>query len=276
MNLPNNLKLVLLAGVAILILALAYYVNYEKKKQAYLDFDHSQATSPTPFISSSLATPSPTQTPSQITICPSTITDIDGNTYNTVQTGSQCWMKENLKVIRNPKGKPITRHCYNDDPKICNTDGGLYDWNTAMNNSIGCNGTGASQPQCTTPVQGICSSGWHIPSHYEWTLLEKNIGSNPNAFPYDETTYNWLGTDEGTNLKQGGSSGFEAIFAGDYDPTNDPTIKVNLRGAYAFFWSSTEKSRTEAWDRWLYSTFSNIQRFTDDKTIGFSVRCLKD
>ncbi len=57
----------------------------------------------------------------------STVNDIDGNTYNTVQIGSQCWLKENLKVAKNPKGEAITRYCYNNDPKICDTDGGLYD-----------------------------------------------------------------------------------------------------------------------------------------------------
>ncbi len=41
--------------------------------------------------------------------CPdsSTVTDVDGNTYNTIQIGNQCWM-ENLRVKHYADGTPIT------------------------------------------------------------------------------------------------------------------------------------------------------------------------
>ncbi len=39
----------------------------------------------------------------------STVSDADNNTYNTVQIGSQCWMKENLRTTKKPDGTNITK-----------------------------------------------------------------------------------------------------------------------------------------------------------------------
>ncbi len=215
------------------------------------------------------------QTPSP---CGSVLTDVDGNTYNWVLIGTQCWFATNLKTgtringIANPTNNGvIEKYCFNDTDANCATDGGLYQWNEAMGYSASCNGTGESQPQCTTPVQGICPTGSHIPSHYEYTLLEKNVGSNPGAFPYDETTTGWLGTNEGTNLKTGGSSGFNGVLAGYRGPGGS----FYGRGAYAYLWSSTEIG-SGAWSRGLSSGYATVYRYVIDKANGFSVRCLKN
>lgn len=92
----------------------------------------------------------------------STVSDIDSNTYNTVLIGSQCWLKENLKVTKNPAGEAITRYCFINDSRNCNIDGGLYDWNTTMNKST------------TESAQGICPNGWHVPKNLEWLSFKKN------------------------------------------------------------------------------------------------------
>ena len=54
-------------------------------------------------------------------------------TYNTVQIGSQCWLKENLDVgtringsLQQTNNSVIEKYCYNDDPNNCTTYGGLY------------------------------------------------------------------------------------------------------------------------------------------------------
>src|SRR3990172_4116352 len=133
--------------------------------------------------------------------------------YPIEKIGSQWWMTENLNYgtyvpVTSPQVSG-TKFCQNlggVNDATCPM-GGLYEWANLMQGSATCNGTGAPpNDECVTPVQGLCPAGWHIPSHYEWTTLEKNAGSNPGAFPYDITTNGSLGTDEGGNLKQTGTT----------------------------------------------------------------------
>ena len=154
-----------------------------------------------------------------------------------------------------------------------------------MNGATTCNGTGAPpNDKCVTPVQGACPTGWHIPSHYEWTTLEKNVGTNPGAFPYDVTTTGWLGTDEGGNLKEAGtthwtatnvgatnSSGFTVLPSGYRDPGGS----FKYAGDSGYWWSSTE-SGANAWYRYLHYMEARVARTTGNKATGFSVRCVKD
>jgi len=219
--------------------------------------------------------------------CGNTLTDSrDGKTYATVLIGSQCWMKQNINIGTRIAGTSdqtnnsvIEKYCYENTDANCDSsnhpnypDGGLYQWDEAMQYAASCNGTGAPpNDACAAPVQGICPSGWHIPSHYELTTLEKNVGSNPGAFPYDETTTGWLGTNEGTNLKPSGSSGFEGNLAG----CRGTVGSFYDRGTYASFWSSLESGST-AWSRYLGSGFATVTRYAFNKLYGFSVRCVQD
>ena len=77
-----------------------------------------------------------------------------GKTYNTVQIGSQCWLKENLDVgtminstssgYQQTNNSIIEKYCYDNNPANCETYGGLYEWPEAMQYS-------------TTPgTKGIC------------------------------------------------------------------------------------------------------------------------
>ncbi len=225
--------------------------------------------------------------------CGDDFTDVrDGKIYKTVKIGVQCWMAKTLNygnyvtVATGQGGAGTQKYCQNlsgvDDP-ICPL-GGLYEWDEMMDGSTTCNGTGAPpNDKCVTVIQGICPTGWHIPSHYEWTTLEKNIGSNPGAFPYDIITSGWLGTDEGGNLKQTGitnwtspntatnSSGFTALPGGSSLSGSFGNV-----GNYGYGWSSTESSGTNAWFRGLYYTEARSARFNANKLNGFYVRCVKD
>jgi len=108
-----------------------------------------------------------------------TVTDYDGNTYNTVQIGNQVWMAENLKVTHYSDGTEIQlvedksawetlshtdkAYCYyNNISSNGKTYGALYTWAAVMN------GAGSSN---TNPgrVQGVCPDGWHLPSDAKWT-----------------------------------------------------------------------------------------------------------
>ena len=214
--------------------------------------------------------------------CGSTLTDSrDSNTYNTVLIGSQCWMAEYLNYGTMIAGAgnqtdnaTAEKYCYSDTESNCTSDGGLYQWGEAMQYAASCNGTGEGSEACASPVQGICSAGWHIPSHYEYVALERAVctsGTCATDFPYDTIATGWRGTDEGTKLKVGGSSGWEGLLAGNRATSGS----FYSRGAYAIVWSSLE-SGTSAWRRYLGSGYASVHRDAGNKLYGFSVRCIKD
>ncbi|MGM0651082.1 MAG: FISUMP domain-containing protein [Bacteroidota bacterium] len=212
--------------------------------------------------------------------CDGPLTDPrDGSSYQIMAFGNQCWMVENLNYAGNVNGNSW---CYDDDPSNCDTYGRLYDWEAAME------GASASE---TNPsgVQGICPDGWHIPSDDEWKQLEGHVDSNydyPNAewdpdgargydagsvLAGDATLWNDGSLDGHENF---GDSGFDALPAGRR--TNAPSF-TGL-GEYAYFWSTTEDDffDTDAMSRSLnYNEVKSI-RYNNSKTIGMSVRCVKD
>ncbi|MDZ7743914.1 MAG: FISUMP domain-containing protein [Bacteroidota bacterium] len=102
--------------------------------------------------------------------CPGTptVTDIDGNVYNTVLIGNQCWMKENLKTTTYRNGTEIPNVTdanawqilttgayvwYDNDISWKDSYGALYNWYT------------------TIDPNGLCPAGWHVPTNDEWTDL---------------------------------------------------------------------------------------------------------
>ena len=216
--------------------------------------------------------------------------DADGNNYSVVQIGSQWWMAENLNAgiyvsVTTPQVSG-TKFCMDvngqADPNC--PMGGLYEWANLMQGSLQCNGTGAPpDDRCATPVKGLCPDGWHIPSHYEWTTLENNAGSNPGAFPYDVSTISLLGTDEGGNLKETCTSYWWAPNAGATNingfnglPGGDTWHSVfEDFGQSAYFWTSTE-TFFMAWVHALNYSLAVIGRSSYAVESGFSVRCVKD
>ncbi len=221
-----------------------------------------------------------------------TCTDADGNNYSVVKIGTQWWMAENLNArtyvpITSPQvsGTKFCQNYIGENDPTCPM-GGLYEWANLMQGSASCNGTGAPpNDKCDIPVQGLCPTGWHVPSHYEWTTLERNVGSNPSAFPYDVTTVSILGTDEGGNLKETctshwwspntgatNKSGFTALPGGSaWQGTFDDF------GQSGYWWSSTESIPWySAWVRGLNYSLTTIGRSDYFEESGFNVRCVKD
>jgi uncharacterized protein (TIGR02145 family) len=179
-----------------------------------------------------------------------------GQTYNTMQIGSQCWLKENLNIGTRIDGSSsqgdnstIEKYCYNDNASSeCDTYGGLYQWNEAM------------QYITTAGAQGICPTGWHIPTQAEFQTLKSEVGSDGNKLLA-------VGQGGGTN-----TSGFSALLAGDL--VLDTTY-VNL-GTIAFFWSSKEAASGYGYYMDLKNSTSLITITNTNINYGFSVRCLKD
>ncbi|MEK7635992.1 MAG: FISUMP domain-containing protein [Patescibacteria group bacterium] len=141
-------------------------------------------------------------------LCPGKVKDADNNEYSTVLINGQCWMKENLKRGIRIAGSSdqtnngtVEKYCYSDTDSYCTTDGGLYQWDEAMNY-----GTAEGS-------QGICPPGWHIPTDAEQYALEDYLKDSGQTC--DATRSNtWDCDTAGAKLKSGGASKFEAILAG--------------------------------------------------------------
>ncbi|MBX2977310.1 MAG: hypothetical protein KF721_14365 [Ignavibacteriaceae bacterium] len=193
-----------------------------------------------------------------VNFCPSTITHL-GKTYNTVQIGNQCWLRENLNVGTRINGSQeqtnnstLEKYCYNDLESNCDIYGGLYQWNEAM------------QYSRTAGAKGICPEGWHIPTNAEFQTLKAAVANNSNSL---KAIGEGIGDGAGTN-----TSGFSALLAG-YRHGNGSFDDV---GNNAYFWCSSESNATSAYFLRLSSNDSYISFFYYYKNNGFSVRCLQD
>ncbi len=219
-------------------------------------------------------------------------TDADGNNYSVVRIGTQWWMAENLNAgtyvpITSPQvsGTKFCQNYIGENDTTCPM-GGLYEWANMMQGSASCNGTGAPpNDKCDIPVQGLCPTGWHVPSHYEWTTLERNVGSNPGAFPYDVTTVSILGTDEGGNLKETCTSHWKSPNEGATNKSGFTALPGGSawQGVFddftlsGYWWSSTESIPWySAWVRGLNYSLTTIGRSEYFEESGFNIRCVKD
>jgi len=209
------------------------------------------------------------------------VIDYDGNFYNTVQIGDQCWMKENLNTTRDASGNNISRLCYDNSFENCELYGGLYNWSTVMNGSASSSGNPSG-------VQGICPNGWHVPSDPEWTELTdflintyvditaSNVGNklkscrqvnSPLGGDCNTTTHPRWGADSnyGTN-----DFGFSALPGGSYYGGS-----FNGLGYIGYWWSSTAYS-SNAWLRTIQYNYGGVPPQEYLQAHGFSVRCVRD
>jgi len=193
-----------------------------------------------------------------------------GQTYTTVVIGSQCWLKENLNLgIRiagstdQTNNSTIEKYCYSDDDANCTAYGGLYQWAEAVQYLNGATNTTSPSPAFSGNVQGICPTGWHIPTYTEFDTLTTTVSNDGNAL---KAVGQGTGSGVGTN-----TSGFSALLAGYRNIDNSFVVND-----YAHFWSSTEDVTGGAWGMYLVLNNSNVNYFPFNKTLGFSVRCIKD
>jgi len=100
----------------------------------------------------------------------STITDIDGNIYNTIVIGNQVWMKENLNTSKYSNGDPITNLTSRNDWQYSSAGGSSY-YGFVVNNLEGklYNGFAVQDPR------GLCPCGYHVPSKNEWIIFQNYL-----------------------------------------------------------------------------------------------------
>lgn len=196
----------------------------------------------------------------------------DGQTYKTVQIGSQCWMSENLNygtmIQSTAAGHQMTdngiaeKYCWSNDTNYCcgtvasQKFGAYYEWNEAVQNY-------SSQPPF--PVQGLCPAGWHIPTRAEFDALTSELGGSSIA---------------GEKMKAGGSSGFNGILTGyrctmtggfRLSPTTSDTI--------SFYWTAEQSDGANAY---FYELTEGVNTFMQGayspyfKSLGLCIRCIKN
>lgn len=216
------------------------------------------------------------------------LTDYDGNVYSTVLIGTQCWMKENLRSSHYSDGTAIsqgvavsqtTPYRYRPDNNSMNvaTHGYLYNWRAVMRNS-------PSSNSIPSGVQGVCPTGWHVPSEAEWVQLTDYLSSNSQYFCENDSaniakslacTSGWQSNiyscSVGENQSTNNASGFSARPSGYY------TGPYNGFGSAAFFWTTTDEPQTaKAWYFSLFYGLPTVGHDSNNKATAFSVRCLRN
>jgi uncharacterized protein (TIGR02145 family) len=215
--------------------------------------------------------------------CPDapTVNDIDGNTYNTVQIGNQCWMKENLKTTTYSNGTPIPN--VTDPDEWFNLTSGAYLW---YDNDDGWKDKYGALYRWHTTVDtnGLCPSGWHVPTNDEWTVMTGYIGGefHGNELKSCNQVNSPLGdgcnTSEHPRWNQDNTNygtddyGFSGLPGGDFY-VNGPFDNV---GIFGYWWSTTEDVFFLVYGRMLSYNTGSVNIIIADNRYGFSVRCLRD
>lgn len=219
------------------------------------------------------------QNSSGINIAGPSVTDIDGNTYQSVTNCGLTFTKQNLNVSKYSDGTPIPQvqdptqwanlttgaWCYyNNTTANGTTYGKLYNWYAVAGIYDAASATNPALRKKLAP------QGWHIPSDAEWTQLTDCLGGENIAGGKMKSTGTslWLSP----NTAATNESGFTGLPAG-YRNSSGTFYSI---GGYGYWWSSSEYDTSNAWDRSLDYNNGDVGRNYDNKKDGVAVRCLRD
>jgi uncharacterized protein (TIGR02145 family) len=196
-----------------------------------------------------------------------TITDTDGNIYNTVVIGTQCWMHESLKttkyndgtsiplVINNTEWANLTSpgYCWhsNDEAAYKNLYGALYNWYTVNTGNL-------------------CPVGWHVPTYEESiSLIDYLCGTEIAGGKLKEKgTTHWASPNTGATNE----TGFTAL----------PGAGRNTDGVFGaasygyYWWTSTEYGPLSARLDYVLYNDTNLNLGANENQFGAAVRCIRD
>ena len=221
----------------------------------------------------------------------STVTDVDGNVYNTKLIGnSQCWMTSNLKVTK-----------YNDGTLIGDSTNSTWG-KSAIGARTEYVATGVSSSDyvgtfgylynwyAVTDPRKLCPDGWHVPTQSDWNKLVISLHSGTTVA--DTSFSSTQSTTAGTALKSDVTNPTNGVGLGwnPGSPGNNTSVFTALPGGYrnkfgtfvnirnsALFWSATEVVGSgDAWYRFLNYLNGDVLKSADNKSFGGSVRCLRD
>ena len=184
------------------------------------------------------------------TVVKGTITDSrNGQTYKTVNIGSQTWMAENLNY-QPPVGNSW---CYDNNTNNCNTYGRLYDWSTA---------------------QTVCPNGWHLPSNQDWDILMTAVGDSSTAGKTLKSQSDW---NSYSGISSTDEYGFSALPGGLRHSNNiDVNGLFNYAGYEGYWWTATEYSSGLVYLRYMNCNYDGVGETLNFVSRGQSVRCVKD
>jgi len=196
-----------------------------------------------------------------------TITDVEGNVYNTISIGNQIWTVENLKTTKYNDGTgiplvssesswtnlPSPAFCWYDNNPTSYKDlyGALYNWHTVNTGKL-------------------CPIGWHVPSDAEWTTLTSYLGgSNIAGGKMKEVgTTHWISPNVGATNE----SGFTALPGGRRYADG----VFDYVGYGSYWWSSTAQNVSNAYPWRINQAASIVYADVSLRSNGYSIRCIKD
>jgi uncharacterized protein (TIGR02145 family) len=207
-----------------------------------------------------------------VSYCPSTVTDADGNVYNTIAIGSQCWMKENLNVGTRISGLTaqanngvLEKFCFDGYESNCDTYGGYYQFGEFM------------QYNYTEGTQGICPNGWHIPTEDDFTILRAvaDAAGTSGGSLKEPAFAHW----NHPNTEADNLTSFTALGAGwlEMDYGYDPWwVSIKYR---TYFGSSTFETFKKGYIYYALDLYYK-SKFADFMILhlfdAVSIRCIKD
>src|SRR5574344_1516093 len=204
---------------------------------------------------------------SQGTVDPSTVvtgtmTDPrDGQVYKMVTIGTQTWMAQNLNYAVD------SSWCYENSADSCTKYGRLYQWAAAMALDSGYN-SNSSGSVINSPHQGVCPSGWHIPTSTEWKALFTAVGGTDSAAYRLKKTDGWYNNGGGDD-----AYGFSMLPSGYRSSVGGAFANA---GTYAELWSVTEATESQAYNYYTYNTVTKPLAGNADKSNAYSVRCIRN
>lgn len=201
--------------------------------------------------------------------CGNNVSDADGNIYETVQIGSQCWLKSNLSTTKFSDNTNIAlvegnswgsltsaAFCYyqNNYSNYGETYGALYNWYAVSSNKL-------------------CPLGWHVPSDEEWLELATfcNGVDGAGGMLKEEGTNHWNSPNTGASNYYS----FTALPGGGRMP-GGPLILFEGINDDCNLWTSTSYNSTRSIYFNMSSQTALLYRNNWDNNAGFSVRCVKD
>lgn len=227
--------------------------------------------------------------------CGSTLTDIDGNEYGTLQLGSQCWMQQNLRTTHFADGTEIpssTSTAPSSSPRRyasgswsnddLNAYGYLYNWAAAMHGS-------ASSSANPSGVQGACPDGWHLPSDAEWTQLTSFVASDPdnvcgnnpdNIIQSLVSQERWDNDCPGnscqicTDVTSNNRTQFSVLPSGTWNNGGGIGAPLGYNIGTAMFRTATEYEAANAFIRLFDPDYTEVRPDATYKMDGLSVRCV--